>query len=85
MCYGGSTKPGDEFLVEELMEASVYDLLHDENFPMDMEMKLDFAISTVCFLLLLSTTQKRFWVLIHLPTRVVACTSYTTADLFTAI
>ena len=46
-CYGGSTKPGDEFIVIELMEASVYDLLHDEKFEMDMELKLDFAIMTV--------------------------------------
>eukprot|EP01122_Echinamoeba_exundans_P016880 TRINITY_DN869_c0_g1_i2.p1 TRINITY_DN869_c0_g1~~TRINITY_DN869_c0_g1_i2.p1 ORF type:complete len:415 (+),score=65.18 TRINITY_DN869_c0_g1_i2:81-1325(+) len=33
-CNGGSTKSGDEFIVEELMEASVYDLLHDESFEM---------------------------------------------------
>ena len=45
-CYGGSTKPGDEYIVEELMEASVYDLLHDKKFVMDEEMRLDFAIST---------------------------------------
>jgi serine/threonine protein kinase len=45
-CYGGSSRPGDEYIVEELMEASVYDLLHDKKFEMDMEMKLDFAIST---------------------------------------
>jgi serine/threonine protein kinase len=45
-CYGGSSKPGDEYIVEELMEASVYDLLHDKKFEMDMEMRLDFAIST---------------------------------------
>jgi len=45
-CYGGSSRPGDEYIVEELMEASVYDLLHDKKFDMDIEMKLDFAIST---------------------------------------
>lgn len=45
-CFGGSSKPGDEYIVEELMEASVYDLLHDKKFEMDAEMRLDFAIST---------------------------------------
>lgn len=45
-CYGGSTRQGDEYIVEELMEASVYDLLHDKKFVMDEEMRLDFAIST---------------------------------------
>lgn len=45
-CYGGSTRLGDEYIVEELMEASVYDLLHDKKFVMDEEMRLDFAIST---------------------------------------
>jgi len=49
-CYGGSTKPGEEFIVTELMEASVYDLLHDEKYELDMEMKLDFAIMTVRYL-----------------------------------
>lgn len=45
-CYGGGTTPGDEFIVTELMESSVYDLLHDETFDLDSEMILDFAIST---------------------------------------
>jgi serine/threonine protein kinase len=45
-CYGGSTKKDDYFIVTELMEASVYDLLHDSNFDMDLDMKLDIAIAT---------------------------------------
>jgi serine/threonine protein kinase/predicted hydrocarbon binding protein len=45
-CYGGSTKKGDYFIVTELMEASVYDLLHDTNFNMDLDLKLDIAIAT---------------------------------------
>lgn len=45
-CYGGCTAPGNEFIVTELMESNVYEVLHDETFEMDYEMKLDFAIST---------------------------------------
>lgn len=45
-CYGGGTTPGDEFIVTELMESSVYDLLHDDTFDLDYEMILDFSIST---------------------------------------
>lgn len=44
-CYGGCTVPGNEFIVTELMESNVYEVLQDENFQMDYEMKLSFAIS----------------------------------------
>jgi len=45
-CYGGSTKKGDLFIVTELMEASVYDLIHDQTFNFSHTLKLDIAIST---------------------------------------
>lgn len=45
-CNGGSSKPGDEFIVEELMEASVYDLLHDESFEMGTPCR---RLAFVCF------------------------------------
>ena len=45
-CYGGSTEPEDEFIVMELMECSLYDLIHDESFDMDDEMRMTFALQT---------------------------------------
>jgi hypothetical protein len=45
-CNGGSSKAGDEFIVEELMEASVYDLLHDESFEMGSSASKHFAFLT---------------------------------------
>lgn len=45
-CYGGSTESEDEFIVMELMESSLYDLIQDENFDMDEDMRLSFALQT---------------------------------------
>jgi len=45
-CYGGSTKKGDYIIVTELMEASVYDILHDDTFEFDETLRLDIAMST---------------------------------------
>jgi serine/threonine protein kinase len=33
-CYGGSAKKGEKFIVSELMETSLYDLVHDKGFQM---------------------------------------------------
>lgn len=58
-CYGGCTKPNEQFIVVELMEASVYDILHDDKFEIDEELKLHIAISTVCISTLKVLTSRR--------------------------
>eukprot|EP01125_Pyxidicula_operculata_P000434 TRINITY_DN10466_c0_g1_i1.p1 TRINITY_DN10466_c0_g1~~TRINITY_DN10466_c0_g1_i1.p1 ORF type:complete len:697 (+),score=155.01 TRINITY_DN10466_c0_g1_i1:34-2124(+) len=42
-CYGACTSADDRFIVEELMEASLYDLLHTDSFELDELLRVDFA------------------------------------------
>eukprot|EP01126_Amoeba_proteus_P044003 TRINITY_DN4868_c0_g1_i1.p1 TRINITY_DN4868_c0_g1~~TRINITY_DN4868_c0_g1_i1.p1 ORF type:complete len:432 (+),score=70.88 TRINITY_DN4868_c0_g1_i1:614-1909(+) len=43
---GACTKPGDTFLIEDLMEASLYDLLHCKTIDLSEMLKLHFAYGT---------------------------------------
>lgn len=42
-CLGGSSKKGNKFLVAELMETSVYDLIHDKGVDIDDRLRLVMA------------------------------------------
>jgi len=44
-CYGGSTKKGNKFIVTELMEASVYEILHDKEVEINDQLRFIMAIS----------------------------------------
>eukprot|EP01124_Arcella_intermedia_P019012 TRINITY_DN26133_c0_g1_i1.p1 TRINITY_DN26133_c0_g1~~TRINITY_DN26133_c0_g1_i1.p1 ORF type:complete len:409 (-),score=85.07 TRINITY_DN26133_c0_g1_i1:108-1334(-) len=44
-CYGGSTKKGNKFIVTELMEGSVFEVLHDKGVEIDEHIRLIMAIS----------------------------------------
>jgi len=43
-CYGGSSKKGNKFIVTELMETSVYDLIHDKEVEFDERLRLIMCI-----------------------------------------
>eukprot|EP01127_Copromyxa_protea_P000423 TRINITY_DN10350_c0_g1_i1.p1 TRINITY_DN10350_c0_g1~~TRINITY_DN10350_c0_g1_i1.p1 ORF type:complete len:403 (-),score=83.51 TRINITY_DN10350_c0_g1_i1:29-1237(-) len=44
VCYGGSAKKGNKFIVTELMETSVYDLLHEKTVEINDQMAFIMAI-----------------------------------------
>lgn len=67
-CFGGSVETGDQYIVMELMEASLYDLLQDSSFDLDDDLRYEFALQTAqvsfcrafLFLIVFSTPSSSF-------------------------
>eukprot|EP01128_Nolandella_sp_AFSM9_P004843 TRINITY_DN2260_c0_g1_i2.p1 TRINITY_DN2260_c0_g1~~TRINITY_DN2260_c0_g1_i2.p1 ORF type:complete len:856 (-),score=171.17 TRINITY_DN2260_c0_g1_i2:1916-4483(-) len=45
-CFGGSVETGNQYIVMELMEASLYDLLQESSFELDEDLRYEFALHT---------------------------------------